>query len=298
MSETQTGIVAVNFGRQALVDLPDRAETPCLIRGRQLKPVCGDRVRVETVTGTRDRVIVDVLPERNHFVRVDKRLQAHKIAANLDRIWVVVAVTPPPSRDLINSYLVAAHALDIEPAIVLNKLDLGAPEATLVAQLNLLEQLGYPVFRLSSKTGSGMDEWRQATRDKTQILVGQSGVGKSSLIRFLLPDRPIETGELARLTGKGAHTTTHTRRYALPEGGWLIDSPGVWEFGIWKMPAGQIAEGFIEFRPLLGRCRFNDCTHVHEPGCAVLAAVRGGEIHRTRWESYARILGTLSRRGA
>ncbi len=291
------GTVTVHFGRQALVDLPEQAEVPCLIRGRNLKPVCGDQVRVEPVTGTADHVIVEILPEKNHFVRVDKRLKPHKIAANLDRVWIVTAVEPAPSRDLINSYLVAAHALDIEPGIILNKLDLGLPDAALVAQLNRLEQLGYPVFRLSSKSGDGMADWRAATRDQTQILVGQSGVGKSSLIRYLLPDKPIETAGLAKLTGKGAHTTTHTRRHALPEGGWLIDSPGVWEFGIWRMPAKQIAEGFVEFCPWLGQCRFSDCSHIHEPGCAIQAAVKAGEISQVRWESYARILQTLSRRG-
>ncbi len=297
MIDPGIGTVNVNFGRQVRVDLPEKPDTPCLIRGRSLKPVCGDWVRVEAVAGTQDHVIVEILPEKNHFVRVDKRRTAYKIAANLDQVWIVAAVNPAPSRDLINSYLVAAHALDIQPAIIMNKMDLGTPDAEVVAQLNRLEQLGYPVFRLSSKSGEGMDAWREATTQQTQILVGQSGVGKSSLIRYLLPDRPIETAALAKLTGKGAHTTTHTRRHALPEGGWLIDSPGVWEFGIWRMPAEQIAEGFIEFRPRLGQCRFNDCSHIHEPGCAIQAAVKNGEIARARWESYARILRTSSQTG-
>ncbi len=297
MTDRLEGVVAVNFGRQALVDLPNRPEIPCLIRGRKLKPVCGDRVQVEPIAGTRDHAIVTVLPERNHFVRVDKRLRPHKIAANLDLIWIVVAVDPPPSQDLINSYLVAAHALDIEPGIVLNKTDLGLPDTGLIARINTLEQLGYPVYRTSSRQGDGMQVWREATAGLTQILVGQSGVGKSSLIRFLLPGRPIATGKLARLTGKGAHTTTHTRRHPLPEGGWLIDSPGVWEFGIWHMQPTEIAAGFIEFRPKLGDCRFNDCTHVHEPGCAIIQAVQDRQITRERWQSYTRILETLSSRG-
>lgn len=293
----ETAMVVVHFGRQLIAERDDNSLVSCLIKGRKLKPVCGDRVEIQNINQSEDEWVVEsITKEHNHFVRVDPKLKPHKIAANLDRIFIVCAVEPAPSKDLINSYLIACHALNIEAAIILNKTDLGPLPTELAQQLQLLEALNYPVFKISCKQHQGLDSLRSFMHQKTQIFVGQSGVGKSSLINYLLPDEDIMTGVLAKLTGKGAHTTTHTRRYTLPEGGWLIDSPGVWEFGIWEMPKGEIAYGFIEFQTFLGQCKFNNCSHIHEPGCAIKQAVESGLIAEPRWQSYQRIIQTLNKR--
>jgi len=208
---------------------------------------------------------------------------------------VVIAVTPAPSKDLVERYLLAVHSLGIEPVLVINKADLtpAADAQTAESALTRLVQyraLGYAVVETSCKAEPGLRALEPLLRDKTSILVGQSGVGKSSLVRNLLPDLEIQIGALSRDTGKGTHTTTTTILYALPAGGYLMDSPGVWEYGLWKLPASEIAPGFVEFRSYLDGCRFNDCLHASEPGCAVKAAVQGGEIADWRYQSYLRLL--------
>jgi ribosome biogenesis GTPase len=192
-------------------------------------------------------------------------------------------------------YLLAVHSLEIEPIIVLNKVDLedydeASPGGAVVGRLSGYESLGYEVLRTSCKAEPGITALAPILKDRTSILVGQSGVGKSSLVRKLLPNLEIQTGELSRVTGKGTHTTTTTILYDLPDGGCLLDSPGVWEYGLWKLEAGQLTAGFTEFRPYLQECRFNDCLHRSEPGCAVKQAVREQAISEWRYASYLRLL--------
>jgi ribosome biogenesis GTPase len=152
------------------------------------------------------------------------------------------------------------------------------------------EALGYTVIRTSCKTSPGIRDLQPALKNYTSILVGQSGVGKSSLINQLLPDLDIQTGALSTATGKGTHTTTSTMLYQFTGGGYLIDSPGVWEYGIWKLSNEELAAGFIEFKPWLGNCRFNNCVHATEPDCAIKQAVADGHIRDWRYQSYLRLL--------
>ncbi len=241
-------------------------------------------------------VVEDVLPRKNCFVRADERQRRNIIAANLDQVIIVVATRPLPSRDLMERYLLAVHSLGIEPLIVYNKTDLElAPDETangvqVLAHMPDYEALGYTVIRTSCKTAPGITGLQAELKDRTSILVGQSGVGKSSLINQLIPDMQIQTGELSSATGKGTHTTTSTIMYQLTEGGFLIDSPGVWEYGIWKLENHELAAGFIEFEPWLGRCRFNNCLHVSEPDCAIKQAVADGLIRDWRFQSYLRLM--------
>jgi ribosome biogenesis GTPase len=151
-------------------------------------------------------------------------------------------------------------------------------------------ELGYPVLETSCKGAPGIDCLAPALESRTSILVGQSGVGKSSLANALLPDLDLQTGALSRVTGKGTHTTTTTVMYTLPCGGRLIDSPGVWEYGLWQMSQHELAGGFREFASFEGHCRFNDCRHAGEPGCAIRAAVEAGAIREWRYRSYLRLL--------
>lgn len=291
MSETRDGIVLVSYGSHGVVAPEGDAPVSCLFRRRVGRPFCGDRV---TIAPTADGWVVDeILPRRNAFKRADARGRAQIIAANLDRVVITLAVEPLPSRDLLDRYLVAVHSLDLEPVIVLNKVELlsaDEPPPEPLGHLAHYEDLGYSVVRTSCKGAPGVAALEPAVRGYTSILVGQSGVGKSSLIAQLVPDREIQTGALSRVTGKGTHTTTTTILYDLPGGGHLVDSPGVWEYGLWEVDPDTIAAGFREFRPWLGACRFNDCRHDSEPGCAIKRAVEDGDIASWRHENYLRLL--------
>jgi ribosome biogenesis GTPase len=275
--------------------LPDGQRKRCKFRRRVGRPFCGDQV----VTASADDaslVVEKILPRKNYFVRADERQRQHIIAANLDQVLIVVAARPLPSRDLMERYLLAVNSLDIEPVIIMNKMDLEVPVdetaagAGVLAHMPEYEDLGYRVIYTSCKTAPGITDLQPVLKDRTSILVGQSGVGKSSLINQLLPDLDIQTGELSTATGKGTHTTTSTMMYQFTGGGYLVDSPGVWEYGIWKLDNDELAAGFVEFRPWLGECRFNDCIHASEPDCAIKQAVADGHIREWRYQSYLRLL--------
>lgn len=288
-------LVLVSYGSQGVVMLDDGDRKPCKFRRQVGRPYCGDRVSVARADEA-TLVVEAVLPRKNYFVRTDDRLRQNIIAANLDQVLIVVATRPLPSRDLMERYLLAVHSLGIEPVIVFNKtdLDLAADETAngvqVLDHMPEYEALGYTVIRTSCKTAPGIAGLRSILKDRTSILVGQSGVGKSSLINQLIPDLQIQTGALSNATGKGTHTTTSTMLYQLTDGGYLIDSPGVWEYGIWKLANDELAAGFIEFKPWLGQCRFNDCLHSSEPGCAIKQAVAAEHIRDWRFQSYLRLL--------
>ena len=267
----------------------------CKFRRNVGRPFCGDRVLVARADDA-SLVVEKILPRKNNFVRTDDRQHKHIIAANLDQVLIVVATRPLPSRDLMERYLLAAHSLGIEPVIVYNKTDLQVADdetangVLVLGHMPDYEALGYTVIRTSCKTAPGIIGLQSVLKDKTSILAGQSGVGKSSLINQLIPDLQIQTGELSNATGKGTHTTTSTMMYQLTDGGYLVDSPGVWEYGLWKLEDHELATGFIEFEPWLGQCRFNNCLHASEPGCAIKQAVADGFIRDWRFQSYLRLL--------
>jgi len=295
-SDSQSeALVLVSYGGQGVVMLSDGERKRCKFRRGVGRPLCGDRVLVGRADDV-SLVVESILARKNYFVRADERQRQHVIAANLDQVLIVVAARPLPSRDLVERYLLAAHSLGIEPLIVLNKTDLevateeSAAGAQVLAHMPDYEALGYSVIRTSCKTAPGIKGLQSVLKDQTSILVGQSGVGKSSLINQLLPDLKIQTGALSSATGKGTHTTTSTMLYQFTGGGHLIDSPGVWEYGIWKLENHEIAAGFIEFEPWLGKCRFNNCLHNSEPGCTIKQAVADGHIRDWRYQSYLRLL--------
>jgi len=257
---------------------------------RKLKPICGDKVRV---TGTEAECRIDeILPRDNSFCRADNRGRKQHIAANVDQIMIVMAVEPMPTRDILNRYLVGAEAEGIEPILVFNKHDLDA--RIFINQINQYEQLGYQVFKTSKHDVPSIEAIKPWLTGKTTVIVGQSGVGKSSITRVMLPGVELKTGKLSEKTGKGAHTTSVTQMYY--DAGLdacIIDSPGVWEYGLWTMSAHEIAAGFREFQPLLGQCKFSNCTHIHEPQCAIMQAVKKGDIREDRYLSYLRIVDSM-----
>jgi ribosome biogenesis GTPase len=263
----QEGLVLVSYGNRGVVELPDGSQTVCGYRRSVGRPYCGDRVLVETEG--QDAVASKILDRSNEFARADARRRKQVIAANLDRVLIVIAPAPEPSRDLVERYLVAVHSLGIQPVIVLNKCETQAgSKLSTDSPLNHLEdyrELGYQVLSTSCKGEPGISSLRPVLGRHTSILVGQSGVGKSSMVNALIPDLNLQTGALSRATGKGIHTTTTTIMYSLPFGGRLIDSPGVWEYGLWDMQQQEIADGYTDFHPYLGYCRFNDCRHDSDP---------------------------------
>lgn len=282
----------VSYGSRGVVELAEGTRADCQYRRSVGRPFCGDHVLLERAD-SQSLVVTEILPRTNEFARADNRKRKQVIAANLDQVLIVIAPAPAPSMDLVERYLVAVHSLGIEPVIVVNKAELLGPPTAAEGPLAHLEnyrELGYPVLTTSCKQSPGIDALSPVLARRTSILVGQSGVGKSSLINALLPDHDLQTGALSRVTGKGTHTTTTTILYQLPCSGRLIDSPGVWEYGLWDMQQAELAHGFVDFKPFLGRCKFNDCRHAAEPDCAVRAAADEGIIEPWRYECYRRLL--------
>ena len=293
----QKGVVLSRFGRQLEIEalegeLQGRAFR-CDQRSNLDPLVPGDHViwRLAGSTG----VVVARLPRATLLCRPDRLGLPRPVAANVDKVLVVIAPRPKAFPNLIDRYLVAAENVPLQPLIVLNKMDLldDRERGELDPLLAVYESIGYPVLRVSSKTGTGLDGLKAALRNGTSIFVGQSGVGKSALINALLPGVDTLEGALSEAAEKGRHTTTSARLFHFPEGGDLIDSPGIREFGLGHLEPQALLEGFIEFRPFLGLCRFRDCRHQGEPGCRLLQAEREGAIDPRRMESFRQILQSL-----
>ena len=290
----QFGLVVAHFGTQVAVEGQGREAVRCHMRANLGGLVTGDRViwRESDLAG----VVVAKEPRQNELARPDPYGAMKAIAANIDQLLVVIAPLPESYPEQVDRYLVAAEAAGIQPAILLNKADLlTAPENAerglrLKELLDDYRRLGYSTLQVSATGQQGLASLQQALQSNTSVFVGQSGVGKSSLINVLLPGVDVRVGALSDATGKGTHTTTNAQLFHFPGGGKLIDSPGIREFGLWHMEADQIEAGFVEFRPFFGQCRFRNCGHHAEPGCALLAAVEQGVISERRFASYRALL--------
>lgn len=290
----QPGRVITRYGVQADVEDNNHSISRCLLRQNLPTVVCGDRV-VWQAGNNQSGVIVAVEARESVLERPDADNQLKPVAANINQILIVAAPLPALDIDLINRYLVAAEMTNIPPVLVINKIDLLQAHSfdKLKKRLKVYEEIGYTIIYTSCKKEHGLDDLINHLKDKTSILVGQSGVGKSSLIQALLPDEELRVGALSESSGLGRHTTTTTRLYHFPEGGELIDSPGVRAFRLGHASQEQLIDGFIEFRPYLGQCKFSDCQHKVEPECAIIAAVEANKISRERYDSYQRILETI-----
>ena len=282
--------VVAAFGRHLLVRNAAGEELRARPSGRKLSIVCGDRVRCEPDSAHNELLIVEVLPRRTLLARANLRGASEPVVANISQLVVVVAPLPAPDYFIVDRYLCAATAAGIGGAIAINKSDLGADIDT--AELEAYASAGYAHLHCSAKAGAGLEPLKKALAGAVSVLVGQSGVGKSSLVSTLLPEAVVTTGELMR-EEEGRHTTTASRAYSLnfgPNfGGTLIDSPGVRDFApaIDQLDARTL--GFPEIDRLAGSCRFQDCRHMQEPGCAVIAAVDANSLHARRYESYRRL---------
>ncbi len=290
----QTGLVIIPYGRALIVEDQDGRLQRCTVRQNLGRLACGDRV-IWQASSAGDGVVTAVAERRSLLTRPDYRGQPRPVAANLDAVAVVLAPFPEFSEALIDRYLTAIAAIGVQGLLVLNKVDLLDPPAlaALTDRLEPYRRIGYPLLLASSHTAHGLDTLQTWLRGRTSLLAGQSGVGKSSLIKALLPDREIHIQALSAATGLGAHTTSASTLYHLPGGGDLIDSPGVRSFELGEISPGNLDRGFPELAPYLGRCRFSDCRHDIEPDCALKAAVARGEVAPRRLDSYRQLRATL-----
>lgn len=268
----------------------------CLFRQNIGHVVCGDRV-VWQPTSPGEGVVTAILERDTALVRPNFSGEEKPLAANITQLVVVLAPEPLPSQYLVDQYLVAAENIGVKAVIALNKCDLMDEEATanFEATFGHYANIGYPMARISAKLAQGLDPLLERLKDETSILVGQSGVGKSSLINALLPDLNIQVGKLSEASRLGRHTTSTTSFYTLPNGGHLIDSPGVRSFRFGQMTRQQLELGFKEFGDYLGSCRFSDCSHDKEPGCALREAVEQKAIHPDRLSNFLHMADNLTR---
>ena len=301
----QEGLVIAHYGQQLDIEALEGEDTGqvfrCFVRANIDSLVTGDRV-VWRPGKSETGVIVARCERDNLLQRPDNFGALKPVAANIDHIILVIAPEPEPHDNLIDRYLVASESTDIPAVILLNKTDLinDRNREQIETLLARYEALGYQVERTSAAAceGEAAPEVEALVRGKTSVFVGQSGVGKSSIIQTLLPDELLRVGAVSESTGKGVHTTTTAKLFHLPGGGDLIDSPGIREFGLWHLTRQELEYGFREIRPLIGLCKFRNCRHMGDPGCALERAAAEGDISTERLKSFHRILQDMAEQQA
>lgn len=291
------GIVIKNTGNIYTVKT-DEGIVECRVKGnfrlkdiKSTNPVAvGDNVSI-SLREDNTAYINDILPRRNYIVRKASNLskQSHILAANVDTCLLVVTVNyPATSTTFIDRFLASAEAYRVPVVLLFNKTDLYNDEehATLDTLIALYKKIGYRCIRTSTTIGEGIDEVKEVVQGGVSLLAGNSGVGKSSLVNAISPETAARIGEISKIHNKGMHTTTYSEMFELMPGSYLVDTPGVKGFGTYDMEIEEIADYFLEIFEHSRECRFGNCTHLHEPGCAVLAAVESGEIALSRYASY------------
>jgi ribosome biogenesis GTPase len=268
--------------------LDDGAEVDARIKGKRLKVVCGDRVEVQPLPNETDWLITNILERRNDLTRPNMRGQVEVLAANLDYLLVVAAAEPKPDWFIVDRYLCAAELMGIEAGVLFNKTDLA--EKMPDKELRVYKRVGYDVERCSALNGEGLDAVAVLLKDRRSIIVGQSGVGKSSIINGVIGDELQATSTISDKTREGRHTTVNSAMIDLPGGGAIIDSPGVRDYAPALESSSVAAIGFREIVTAAQGCRFSNCQHLREPGCAVKDDVESGAISSRRYESYKRIV--------
>ncbi len=296
------GLVIKSTGSWYQVQTENGARYDCRIKGKfrikeltTTNPIAvGDVVDFEIEPEQQTGVINKLHDRKNYIIRKSINLskQAQIIAANLDlALLVVTLASPRTSLGFIDRFLVTAEAYDIPAGLIFNKLDLFSEEGLeiLAGYRSIYENIGYPCFEVSALKNTGIKEVSAVLKDKTTLFSGHSGVGKSTLLNAILPGMETRTGEISNWSDKGKHTTTFAEMFELPSGGFLIDTPGIRELGVIDIEKQELSHFLPEMRELLNQCRFYNCRHINEPGCAVLAALKEGKIEPSRYESYLSI---------
>ena len=296
------GLITKSTGSWYQVQTPDGQRLDCRIKGKfrmkgitTTNPVAvGDIVDFEMEPDSENGVITNLHQRKNYIIRkaINLSKQAQVIAANLDQALLVVTLASPrTSLGFIDRFLVTAEAYDIPARLIFNKLDLFSEEGLeiLADYKSIYENIGYPCFEVSALDGTNIDQVQELLKDKVTLFSGHSGVGKSSLINSLLPNLDLRTHMVSEWSDKGMHTTTFAEMFELPQGGFIIDTPGIRELGVIDIEKQELGHFFPEMRERMNQCRFNNCRHINEPGCAVLEALENGEIELSRYESYLSI---------
>jgi ribosome biogenesis GTPase len=287
---TQRGRVVAAHGRHYVVMSDEGERLVCFTRGKKSELACGDFVEIlRTAPG---QGVIDAIEPRRNLLSRSNGFRTKRLAANIDAIAIVVATSPPFSEELLGRTLLAAESIDVPARILLNKMDLAERREAARTTLSLYRTLGYAVDELSIRHDPDDTRTRVAPafENATTLLVGQSGMGKSSLLNLLVPDAQAATREISEALQTGKHTTTDARLYRLPSGtGDLIDTPGFQEFGLAHLTPGTVERGFRELRPFIGQCRFANCMHLREPGCAVLAARDRGDVTERRYDLFEKL---------
>ncbi len=288
-SPLQHGLVIGAYGRHYMVELPGAESLLCFPRGKRSAVACGDRVEVARTSA--DQGVIESIDPRSALLYRSDQYRQKLIAANVTQIVIVLAVVPSFYEELLNRCIVAAENQRVLLTIVLNKSDLAGESTDAADRLKLYSSLGYGVIPLTAKRD--VSPLRSILAGHVSVLVGQSGMGKSTIVNALIPDAGAITAEISAALDSGRHTTTHARLYHLDEKSQLIDSPGLQEFGLHHLTQQDVAEAFTEFRPLLGECRFRNCRHLTEPGCAISEAQSSGKIDMRRLASYRKLVAEI-----
>jgi ribosome biogenesis GTPase len=286
--------VIATYSRRMRLQTCEGNQVDARVKGKKLKPVCGDLVDAEPIPGEQDWLITGIRKRRNELSRPNQRGKVEVLAANIDLVVVVAAATPVPDWFIVDRYLSAAEWMAADAIVVFNKTDIDTDQK-LPSELGNYQDIGYETLRCSAKTGESVTELARLIGDRTAILVGQSGVGKSSLINRVVTDANLRTSTVSEKTGEGRHTTVNSVMIPLDGKGTVIDSPGVRDYAPAFSSVDQAIAGFREIRELGDQCRFANCRHLREPNCAVKSAVEAGRISSRRYESYRRVVA-LARR--
>jgi ribosome biogenesis GTPase len=285
-----TATVIATYSRRMRLRLSSGDEVDARIKGKRIKPVCGDRVIADPIDGESDWLITKIMKRDNELTRPTTRGQIEVLAANLDYLVVVAAARPKADWYIVDRYLCAAELMGVAAAVVYNKIDLDTDAVSTARELANYAQVGYDVVRCSAKRGNGIADVGRLLEDHCAIIVGQSGVGKSSIINRLVGDATLRTSAISGKTGEGRHTTVNSVMIRLPGGGSVIDSPGVRDYAPALDSSNIAAQGFREITEAAQHCKFANCRHLREPGCAVTAALDDESISARRYESYKRIV--------
>ena len=281
-----SGQIVAAFGRQYLVEVTNGEILSCVLRGKKSGAVCGDQVQVKHTTIGQG--VIEAISPRNTLIYRSNTIRKKLIAANITQIIIVISAVPSFDEDLVNRCLVTAENQNIKALIVLNKTDLINPTRAVLPKLSLYQKIGYTLLQLSAE--KDITPLLPYLQGHLNVLVGQSGMGKSTLINALIPDADRATAKISSTLDSGRHTTTHAQLYHLDKNTHIIDSPGIQEFGLHHMSNTDLAWGFIEFHPYIGRCKFSDCLHTNEPDCALEIATQENKIDPRRLGFYRKLI--------